>query len=120
MSEAFLAHLRDLMDDMGRVTARSMFGGHGLYLDGTLIGVVIDEALYLKVDEQTRPQFEAVGSAPYVYLGQKTPITLSYWSVPESALDSPEAMRPWAQRALEAARRTADSPRRKPPSRRRN
>lgn len=113
MSEAFLAHLRDLMGAMGRVTTRSMFGGHGLYLDGVLVGVVIDEALYLKVDDQTRPAFEAAGCAPYVYRGQKTPITLSYWSLPEDALDSPQAMAPWAGRALDAARR-------KPPSRRRS
>ena len=30
---------------------------------------------------------------------------MSYWSVPEDALDSPQEFRPWAQRAWEAALR---------------
>jgi DNA transformation protein len=34
---------------------------------------------------------------------------MSYWSVPEDALDSSDAMAPWAKLALEAARRKAAS-----------
>ena len=44
-----------------------MFGGYGLYLDGLMIGVVIDDGLYLKADEPTRAHFEAAGCAPFVY-----------------------------------------------------
>jgi DNA transformation protein len=32
-------------------------------------------------------------------------VPTSYWSVPESALDSPEEMRPWARKAIAAALR---------------
>jgi DNA transformation protein len=34
-------------------------------------------------------------------------VPMSYWSVPEAALDSAEAMQPWARLALEAAARAA-------------
>lgn len=105
MSSALLEHLRDLFAPLGTVSTRAMFGGHGLYVDGRIIGVVIDEALYLKADELTRPDFEAAGCAPYVYAQTDPPLTMSYWSVPEEAMDSPQAMRPWAQRAIEAAMR---------------
>jgi len=105
MTDAFLAHLHDLLDPIGQVSTRAMFGGHGLYLDGDLVGVVMDEALYLKVDAETSLHFEAAGCEPYVYLGQAQPITMSYWSVPEAALESTHAMRPWAELALAAARR---------------
>ena len=71
MSEAFIAHVHDLLDPMGTVATRAMFGGHGVYLDGVMIGVVMEDALYLKVDAETRLHFEAVGSEPYVYLGQQ-------------------------------------------------
>ena len=81
-----------------------------LYERATPPAVVIDEALYLKVDDQTRPAFEAAGCAPYVYRGQKTPITLSYWSLPEDALDSPQAMAPWAGRALAGGSNAACPP----------
>jgi DNA transformation protein and related proteins len=105
MANALLAHLHDLLDPLGSVTSRAMFGGHGVYLDGELIGVVMEDAFYLKVDAETRLHFEAAGSEPYVYLGQAEPITMSYWSVPGEALESAEAMRPWAELALAAARR---------------
>jgi DNA transformation protein len=101
---ALIAHLQDL-------TARAMFGGYGVYLDGLLVGIVIEDALYLKADEQTRAHFEKAGSAPYVYLGQQRPITMSYWSVPEEALESSEALQPWLRFAQEAAlRKSANKP----------
>ncbi|UNK49264.1 TfoX/Sxy family protein [Lysobacter sp. S4-A87] len=113
MSNAFIAHLHDLLDGMGRVTTRAMFGGHGVYLEGALIGVVLEEALYLKVDNETRLHFEAAGSEPYVYRGQQLPIRMSYWSLPASAMDSPQAMKPWAELAYAAALRKTPSKRRK-------
>ncbi|HEY0505862.1 MAG TPA: TfoX/Sxy family protein [Lysobacter sp.] len=107
MSEAFIAHVHDLLDPMGKVATRAMFGGHGVYLDGVMIGVVMEDALYLKVDAETRLHFEAVGSQPYVYLGQQEPITMTYWSAPDEAMESARAMRPWAELARAAAIRHA-------------
>ncbi len=101
----FIAHLQELFGDLGSVSARRMFGGYGLYLDNVMIGVVMDAGLYLKADDATRAQFEAAGSAPFVYDGGGKRVTMSYWSAPESALDSPQAMLPWARLALQAALR---------------
>lgn len=105
MADAFIAHLHDLFAAFGPISTRAMFGGHGLYFDGRIIGVVIDDALYLKADAETVPMFEAAGCAPFVYTGQKQPITMSYWSLPDDAMESPQAMLPWAQRAHAAALR---------------
>lgn len=114
MNEALIAHLGDLFEPLGPVATRAMFGGHGLYFEGMIIGVIIDEALYLKADEYTRGDFEAAGCAPFVYAMKGRPVAMSYWSLPEEALDSPQAMRPWALRAIEAARRKQPrSPRRR-------
>ena len=105
MTGAFLAHLHDLFGDAGAVATRAMFGGHGVYLDGLIVGIVIGEALYLKTDALTRARFEAAGSAPFVHVGQKKPIETSYWSAPEDALESAQAMRPWIELARAAALR---------------
>ena len=105
MSADLIEHLSDLFAPLGTLTARAMFGGHGLYLDGLLVGVLIEDAVYLKADAQTQADFEAAGCAPYVYAMGDKPLTLSYWSVPEAAMDSPQAMQPWARRAVEAALR---------------
>jgi DNA transformation protein len=104
---AFLAHLRELLGPVGRFGTRAMFGGHGIYLDDLIVGIVADGALFLKVDEETRARFEAAGCAPFVYSGKGRTITMSYWSVPEDALDTPDAMAPWARLAVAAALRAA-------------
>jgi len=105
--DPLVEYLLELLAPLGRVDARRMFGGWGVYADGIMIGLVAGEALHLKVDTQTRASFEAAGSAPFVYASKSKTITMSYWSLPDEALDSPEAMQPWAQLALDAALRKA-------------
>jgi DNA transformation protein len=107
---ALVAHVLELFAPAGIASARRMFGGHGLYVDGLMVAVVFDDRLYLKADAVTRPAFVAAGCAPFVYTGQKAPVEMSYWSVPEAALDSAEDMAPWLRRALEAAGRKAIAP----------
>ena len=113
MSQDFIAYVEELCSDLGAVSARAMFGGHALYFEGLLIGVVMDDGLYLKVDSQTQPLFEAEGCAPFVYTQTEKPLTMSYWSVPDAAMDSPQAMLPWAKLAYEAALRKPLAPKRK-------
>lgn len=108
MADAFIAHLHDLFASLGEVKTRAMFGGHGLYVDGLIIGVLIDDVLYLKTDGQTRARFESAGGAPFTYAyghGRGAPATTSYWSPPDEAMESPQAMLPWARLAREAALR---------------
>jgi DNA transformation protein len=101
----FLAWLDELFSDFGPISTRAMFGGHGVYFDGRIIGIVIDEALYLKTDADTRDAFEAAGCAPFFYDSGGKQVAMSYWSVPDEAMDSPQALLPWARRANEAALR---------------
>ena len=105
MSHEYLDYLHDLFAAFAPINTRAMFGGHGVYRDGVIIGIVIDETLYPKVDLQTRATFEAEGCQPFVYEAKGKAVPMSYWTVPEDALDSPQDFRPWAQRAWEAALR---------------
>ena len=110
MSDDFLAYLDELFSALGPISTRALFGGHGVYHDGRIIGIVIDDMLYLKADAETRAAFEAAGCAPFVYASRGKTVAMSYWSLPAEAMDSPQAFLPWARRAFEAALR-------KPPSR---
>ena len=105
MSAEFIAHLKDLFATFARIDVRPMFGGYGLYRDGTIFAIAIDDAVYLKVDDETRAAFEAAGSGPFIYTGSAKPITMSYWSAPAEAVDSPQDMLPWARLAYAAALR---------------
>lgn len=98
-------HFLELVAPMGDAAAQRLFGGWGLYLDETIIALFADGVIYVKADALTREAFEAAGSAPFVFHGKGRAIATSYWSLPEAALDSSEALQPWVQLALQAARR---------------
>ena len=108
--DAFVDYVLELFAPAGHASARRMFGGHGVYVDGRMCAIVFDGRLFLKVDAATRADFEGAGCAPFVYTGQQAPIEMSYWSVPEAALDSAEAMAPWLARARAAAGRKGKKP----------
>lgn len=99
----FVAHCRELLAPLGAVRSRRMFGGHGFYVDELFIALIAFGRLYLKVDERSRARFEAAGCEPFVYEGKGKPVTMSYFTAPEEAIESPALMQPWARLALEAA-----------------
>ena len=101
----FVQHVLETMRLLGPVEAKSMFGGWGLYHRGTFFALIAEDALYLKVDDESRPDFEAAGLAPFVYSMKTGDITMSYFQAPDDALESPEVMADWARRAYAAALR---------------
>ena len=107
MDTSEIDHLLELLEPFGPLTARRMFGGWGIYAAGPMVAIVIDGELLLKTDPATRAVFEHAGCRPFVYRARGREVPMSYWSVPEAALDSAEAMQPWARLALEAAGRAA-------------
>jgi DNA transformation protein and related proteins len=107
--DAFAAHCVELLATLGTARSKRMFGGHGLYVDELFVAIVAGEQLYLKVDAQTRPAFERAGSRPFSYEAKGRRQSMSYWSAPEAALESPAQMQPWARLALDAALRARAS-----------
>ena len=104
-------HCLELLQPLGQVRARRMFGGHGLYVDDLFIAIIAFDRLHLKTDAQTRTAFEAAGGEPFAYDGGGRLVTLAYWTVPADAMESPALMQPWARLAMEAALRArADKP----------
>jgi DNA transformation protein len=96
---------KELLGSLGPISVRRMFGGAGFYADGRMIALDGFGSLYLKTDDRTRAKFAEAGGSPFVYDGKGKPIVMSYWTAPDEAMDSAEAMRPWAKLALEAAMR---------------
>jgi DNA transformation protein len=101
----FAEYAVELLGSAGRVAARRMFGGYGLYCDGAFFALIADDVLYLKADDVNRPELERAGSAPFVYEAKGRRATMAYWRAPDPAMESREAMAPWARGALAAALR---------------
>jgi DNA transformation protein len=107
-SDEFARFLREQLTPLGRVTLRRMFGKTGVFCDGLMFGLVNEDTLYFRVDEQSREFFREVESLPALsYLKGGRVIPLSFWPAPERLLDEPEEFVVWAQEALGAARRVA-------------
>jgi DNA transformation protein and related proteins len=105
MADPFVDHCLELLSPLGAPRAKRMFGGYGLYVDEVFIALIAFERLYLKVDAQTQMQFEAAGCHPFVYEGKGKTVTMSYWTAPDDAVESPALMQPWARLAMAAALR---------------
>ena len=102
--------IRELFAQFRPVTVKRMFGGAGLYSEGIMFGIVFDDAIYLKVDETSIPEFEREKSQPFVYTRATSPgrvsrASMSYWRLPERLYDDPEELAAWAGRALAIAER---------------
>ena len=104
MSE-FVASLSEVFATFGCIISRRMFGGHGIYRDGLMFGLVVSEQLYLKADAVSRHEFLALDLPPFTYLRQGKPMQLSYYLAPEDIFDDADAARYWAGLAFDAALR---------------
>ncbi|MBB6309629.1 TfoX/Sxy family protein [Xanthobacter tagetidis] len=105
--------LGDLFSAFGAIDVRRMFGGHGIYRDGTMFALEAGGTLYLKADAAFGGELEGRGSEPFSYVasnGRRT--VMSYWRVPEAAMDDPEDLAALSRRAFEIARRAPAKPRR--------
>ena len=82
LAEADIAFATDLFSDLGNVSARKMFGGICLYLDGDVFAMVSSEGqIYLKAKNDLVSELATKGAVQFH--------NMPYWSVPLAALDDP-------------------------------
>jgi DNA transformation protein and related proteins len=99
--------IQELFSAFGVVVVRRMFGGAGIYADGTMFGLVADGVIYLKADERNVPAFERENLPPFTYEtkdGKRG--VMSYRRMPERLYDDPDELVTWARDALAAAQRS--------------
>jgi len=107
-SDSFAEFLKEQLAPLGRVTMRRMFGKTGVFCDGLMLGMVTDNTLYLRVDDDNRLAFqEAASFPPLNYRKKGSTIDLSFWRAPERLFDEPDELVTWARIALAAAGRVA-------------
>ena len=107
-SDSFAEFLREQLAPLGGIAMRRMFGKTGVFCDGVMFGVVTENTLYLRVDDENREIFkESEAYPPLNYAKGGGTIDLSFWRVPERLFDEPEEFVVWARAALAAAHRVA-------------
>ncbi len=109
----FVTYVVDLMQSIGPVRAKGMFGGHGIFLEGLMFGLIADSVLYLKVDKDTEIEFKARGLEAFTYNKKGKEFKMSYYQAPEETLEDYEEMNSWANKAYGAALKAASKNRKK-------
>jgi DNA transformation protein len=112
----YLEFLSEWLTPLGEITMRAMMGGHVLYCDGIVFALVADNTLHLKVDDQTRPRFEALRLEPFRPFPDR-PEVMQYYPPPADFFEDADAMKDWGRAAIETGRRA--QAKKKPAKRRR-
>ena len=82
---------------IGGITSKKMFGGHGIFHDSKIFGLVDPKGqCYLKVNDTTKTAFEEKGAHQH----SKMP----YFSIPEDVFNNPETIVNWAKKAIEISK----------------
>ncbi|MBQ0799357.1 MAG: TfoX/Sxy family protein [Porticoccaceae bacterium] len=103
----FVAYVLELMQSVGPVIAKRMFGSHGIFLEGLMFGLISNSTLYLKADNDSEQEFKERGLEPFTYQKLGKEQALRYYQAPEEALEHVEEMNIWANKAYGVALRAA-------------
>lgn len=106
----FVDFVVDQLSFVPGLRVQAMFGGHGLYQDDRIFAIVVRDTLYLKADGAGRQDFEDRGLRPFTYAARGRSVELQYFEAPPEVFETPEAARPWIDKALGAALRAGKPP----------
>lgn len=103
-SAEYLSFVRELLAPLGAVSDGKFFGGQLIKYRGIQFAMVMGNTLYLRVNDATRPAYEARGSLPFSYQTKKGVVQVrKYYAAPEALMDDREQLLAWARLAIAAA-----------------
>ena len=98
-STGIAEYVVDQLSEFGRVEARRMFGGYGIFQRDAMFAIVSKGRVYFKVDDSNRAAYEQAGSRRHA--------PMPYFEVPTKVMDNTRSLRSWAKKAVEAAHRAS-------------
>ncbi len=110
MASDFIDYLSEVLQALGQVRSKRMFGGTGIYINELFCALIADDCLYFKGDDQNEAEFAQAKCPPFTYEKEGKPFSLRYYKVPDEALDDSAEMLRWARIGLAAALRKAANP----------
>ena len=104
ISDDQIDFVKELFAEVGLITTRKMMGGLSIYADGQIFSIMhSDGRLYLKAAGDFAKRLEAAGAELFTYDKKNgTQGHMNYWTLPDAALDDPEAACDWARASLDA------------------
>ncbi|MEM7359702.1 MAG: TfoX/Sxy family protein [Pseudomonadota bacterium] len=112
MSE-FVSYLHEVFEQFGTIRSRKMFGGHGIYHNDLMFGLVADDELYLKTDAENLSEFTDRDLDAFEFNKDGKLMKMSYYRAPEEIYDDPDEAAHWGNIAYAAAVRANNKKTRK-------
>ena len=97
--DGFKDYVLDQLADLRSVTGRAMFGGYGLYQQGTFFGIIHKGRLYFKTDRITAARYSDRGMKPFKPSAAQT--LKNYYEVPVEVLEVADDLTAWASQATQ-------------------
>lgn len=97
------SHVTEQLSFLGRISNRAIFGAVGIFIEERLLGIVIDDALYLHTGETNRNDYLSRGMPQFKPYPNAFDLTTDHHQVPADVLSDETQLRVWGERALRAA-----------------
>jgi DNA transformation protein len=110
-SQSIADTLLDLMQGLGPVKTKKMFGALGFYKGPAIFACLMDgDVFYLKATGSFAEELKALGGKPFVYSHKAgKQVTMPYVTAPKACMDDADEMVKWCRRAIAAAKTPAKS-----------
>jgi DNA transformation protein len=99
--------IRDVFPEISDIRVRRMFGGLGVFRGDAMFALAFDDTLYMKTDAALAARYAEAGSEPFVYEKKGRRTEMSFWRLPDAALDDPSEACDWARASLAPAEAAA-------------
>jgi DNA transformation protein len=102
VSNHFLLHAVESMSYVVPVSYRRIFNGYGIYHHAVQFAIVINDRLYFRADDYSRPLYTAKHMTAFLPFTIETGES-NFYQVPEEVLTHPAELIFWMRIAVEAA-----------------
>lgn len=102
LSHVYLDRIIARLSQVAEVSYRRIFNGAGIYYRGVQFAIVVNDHLYFRADEHSRPLYQQKGMArfqPRVAVSVES----CFFQLPDDVLDHPAELKHWLRIAIEAA-----------------
>ncbi|MFZ3015490.1 MAG: TfoX/Sxy family protein [Minisyncoccia bacterium] len=66
--EGFAEYItEDVLGHIDGISRKVLFSGYGIYLDGVIVGIIIDGTFYTKTNKELMEKYKKEGSEPFQY-----------------------------------------------------
>ncbi len=102
LSHAYLDRIAARLSQVAEISYRRIFNGVGFYYRGVQFAIVINDRLYFRADEHSRPLYLQKGMTAFQPRAAVS-VESCFFQLPSEVLDQPAELRHWLRIAVEAA-----------------